>query len=289
MRIRRRSTIGLEGILSRGLEGEAEEGRVRARVLLVGLRMVEREREVEGRCLRRRLVLRSCLGNSLGVVEWAEGLVGPLVSDICILHVKLQCLGCAQEYPADLVCVLTGGGMFGGPGFATFGGGGPGIRVHQFGGNRPRRRPHNHENVPPQTLGAALSSLLPILLLFLLPLLSSLFSGSGSSGPSIRLDTASPPHTLQHNSARLNVPYWVNPSEVQDYTSKKWKDLDKVAEGQFIGRLSSECEWEQGQRQRLANDAQGFFFTDMEKLNRARKMRMPSCEALKEKGYRMPY
>ncbi|TKA24740.1 hypothetical protein B0A50_05728 [Salinomyces thailandicus] len=182
-----------------------------------------------------------------------------------------------------------GGGMFGGPGFATFGGGGPGIRVHQFGGNRPRRRPHNHENVPPQTLGAALSSLLPILLLFLLPLLSSLFSGSGSSGPSIRLDTASPPHTLQHNSARLNVPYWVNPSEVQDYTSKKWKDLDKVAEGQFIGRLSSECEWEQGQRQRLANDAQGFFFTDMEKLNRARKMRMPSCEALKEKGYRMPY
>ncbi|KAK5127510.1 hypothetical protein LTR85_006849 [Meristemomyces frigidus] len=182
-----------------------------------------------------------------------------------------------------------GGGMFNGPGFA-FGGGGPGIRIHQFGGDRPRRRPHNHANAQPQSLGSALQSLLPLLLLFLLPLLSSLFSGSGApAGPAMRFDAATPPHTHQHTSNRLNVPYWVNPSEVQDYTPKKWRELDKVAEGKYIGQLSAECEWEQNQRQRLAQEAQGFFFTDQVKMDRARRMEMPSCRKLEGHGYRLPY
>ncbi|KAK5729489.1 Chaperone protein dnaJ [Elasticomyces elasticus] len=182
-----------------------------------------------------------------------------------------------------------GGGMFNaGPGFA-FGGGGPGIRIHQFGGNRPRQRPHNHENQPPASLGSALQSLLPLLLLFLLPLLSSLFSGTTPSGPGMRFDAAAPPHTLSHTSNRLNVPYWVNPAEVEGYTLKKWRDLDKVAEGKYVGTLSAECEWEQNQRQRLAQEAQGFFFTDYVQLERARKMKMASCQKLEGLGYRVPY
>ncbi|KAK4549876.1 hypothetical protein LTR36_005177 [Oleoguttula mirabilis] len=185
-----------------------------------------------------------------------------------------------------------GGGLFNGPGFAfNMGGGGPGIRVHQFGGDRPRRRPHNHENVrQPQSLGSALQSLLPLLLLFLLPLLSSLFSGSGApSGPAMRFDAATPPHTHQHTSSRLSVPYWVNPAETADYTAKQWKALDKVAEGKYIGQLSAECEWEQSTRQRLAQEAQGFFFTDQTKMDRARRMEMPSCTRLQGYGYRVPY
>ncbi|KAK3670537.1 Chaperone protein dnaJ [Recurvomyces mirabilis] len=183
-----------------------------------------------------------------------------------------------------------GGGMFGAPGFAfNVGGGGPGVRIHQFGGNQPRRRPHNHENAQPQSLGSALTSLLPIILLFLIPLLSSLFSGSTPSGPSMRFDAAVPPHTLSHTSNRLSVPYWVNPSEVSDFTARKWKDLDKVAENKYVNQLSAECEWEQAQRQRLAQEAQGFFFTDQTKLERARRMEMPSCRKLEGYGYRVGY
>ena len=188
-----------------------------------------------------------------------------------------------------------GGGMggFGGPGFVFNMGGGPGIRVHQFGGDRPRRRPHNHENAQPTSPLETLRSLLPLLLLFVLPLLSSIFSGSGSSytGPSVRFgSSAIPPHTLSHTSARLNVPYWVNPVEVQEFTPKKWKELDKIAEGKYVGQLSAECEWEQAQRQRLANEAQGFFFTDQHKLDQARRMEMPSCRRLGEvPGYRGYY
>ena len=188
---------------------------------------------------------------------------------------------------------MGGGGMFGGPfggmgmggpGFVFNMGGGPGIRIHQFGGDRPRRRPHNHEQAQQQTNPSeALRSLLPLLLLFIIPLLSSLFSGSGYSGPSVRFgDAAVSPYTLQHTSARLHVPYWVNPVEVEDYTSRKWKELDKVAEGKYVGQLNAECEWEQSQRNRLFNDAQGFFFPDYAKMERARNMEMPKCRRLGE-------
>lgn len=183
-----------------------------------------------------------------------------------------------------------GGGMggFGGPGFVFNMGGGPGIRIHQFGGDRPRRRPHNHEDQQPQSFFQAIQGLLPLLLLFILPLLSSLFSGaSGPSGPSIRFD-ARPPNTMQHTSNRLHVPYYVNPVEVQDFTSSQWKKLDKVAEGKMIGQLSSACEYEHDVQIRLAQEAQGFFFTDQVKLERARNLPMPNCQKLHGYGYRVP-
>lgn len=172
------------------------------------------------------------------------------------------------------------GGGFGGPGFVFNMGGGPGIRVHQFGGDRPRRRPHNHENQQPASVLQALQGLLPLLLLFVLPLLSSLFGGSTPSGPSIRLDGARPPHTEMHTSSKARVPYWVNPVEVKDFSSRQWRSLDDEAERKYIYVLQAECESEQVHRQRLAQEAQGFFFTDQSKLDQARRMEMPSCRKL---------
>ncbi|KAK4989680.1 Chaperone protein dnaJ [Elasticomyces elasticus] len=184
-----------------------------------------------------------------------------------------------------------GGGMFDtGPNFIfNLNGGGPGIRVHQFGGNRPRRRPHNHENAnaPAPSLSSTLSSLLPLLIFFILPLLSSLFSGSTPASPGMRFDAAIPPHTLQHTSNRLHVPYWVNPQEVADFTSKKWRELDKEAESKYVQKLSIECENQQDLRRRMFQQAQGIFWNDEEKLEEARRMEMASCRRLNELGYRV--
>lgn len=177
------------------------------------------------------------------------------------------------------------GGGFGGPGFMFNMGGGPGIRVHQFGGGHPRRRPHNHQDAPRNHSPLeALRSLLPLLLLFVIPLLSSFFGGGSSSytGPTLRFDAALPPHTLGRTSNRLHVPYWVNPADVSDYTDRKWKDLDKLAEGHYVGTLNTECEIEQNTRTRLINEAHGFFFTDQAKLDQARRMDMSSCKKLQE-------
>ncbi|KAI4844179.1 DUF1977-domain-containing protein, partial [Aureobasidium sp. EXF-8845] len=55
-----------------------------------------------------------------------------------------------------------GGGLFDGPGFVFNMGGGPGVRVHQFGGGAPRRRPQQaprDPNAPPPTLMQSLQSL----------------------------------------------------------------------------------------------------------------------------------
>ncbi|KAI9714404.1 MAG: hypothetical protein M1820_000365 [Bogoriella megaspora] len=187
-----------------------------------------------------------------------------------------------------------GGGLFDtGPGFVfnlngnTFGG--PGVRVRQFGGGRPQRRPHNHEdNGPPPSFLQTIAGLLPLLLLFLLPLLSSIFSGSGSSysGPKIAFHST-PPYTLSRSSHNLKIPYFVNPADTTEYTSSKWRALDRTAESRYMGILRDECEIEAAQRDRLVQEAQGFFWQDSEKMAKARSMELKSCRRLNElsRGY----
>ena len=180
------------------------------------------------------------------------------------------------------------GGGFGGPGF-IFNMGGPGIRIHQFGGDRPRRRPHNHENQPnePASMWRVIQGILPLLILFVLPVLSSLFSGSGSPGPSLRFDSAVPPHTMQRTTSQLKIPYFINPRDVEDYTNKHWRDLDKVAESKYIEQLSKECEWEQSERQREIWESHGLFFTDHDRIKRVRAKVLQSCQKLNSHGYKI--
>ena len=184
--------------------------------------------------------------------------------------------------------MAIGGGIFDtGPGFVFNLGGGPGVRVHQFGGGRPRRRPGTAQppgSEPAPSVSSALSSLLPLLLLFVLPLLSSLFSGSGSSGPSLIFDGPKVPYTQKHISHRLKVQYFVQPAEVADYSNKNWKRLDEQAENSYVHNLNIHCDYENRQQQQLKQEAMGFFYDDNEKMDRARRMEKPSCKRLKELG-----
>jgi DnaJ family protein B protein 12 len=162
----------------------------------------------------------------------------------------------------------------GGNGFVFNMGGGPGMRVHQMGGNGPRRRPHNHANQPPASPMAALQSLLPLLLLFIIPLLSSLFSGGAPTFPITRFDKAAP-YTQHHASAKLNVDYYFNPKDTADYTKRNWRDLDSHVENKYIQRLGSECEWESSLKQRARQEARGFWSRDEVKWQRAEAMGTP--------------
>ncbi|KAI9843897.1 MAG: hypothetical protein M1837_006051 [Sclerophora amabilis] len=179
-----------------------------------------------------------------------------------------------------------GGGMFStGPQFMFDLGGGPGVRIHQFGGNRPRRRPReaNDPDQPAPTLSSTLSNLLPLLILFVLPLLSSLFSSSEStSGPTFRFESPSPPHILHRLTPNLKINYYVNPNDVAEYTGRKLKQLDQRAEVSYVGKLRSECEVEMSARQRVMQDAQGWFFQDVDKMREARAMDQRSCRRLDE-------
>ena len=187
---------------------------------------------------------------------------------------RAQCLRC------------VGGGMFDtGPQFVFNMGGGPGFRVHQFGGGRPRTRPRqaNGQNDDRQQgAWAALSNLLPLLILFVLPLLSSLFS-SIPTGPSIHFQE-NPPATMRRTTPRVKVDYWVNPTEVEDYSNRKLHELDRKAENQYITSLQHECQIEIKTRNRMVEDAQGWFFVDENKMRDARKYNMKACKRLEQWG-----
>lgn len=181
----------------------------------------------------------------------------------------------------------TGGGMFDtGPQFVFNLGGGPGFRVHQFGGGRPRRRPReaNGAEERPQSALGVLSNLLPLLILFVLPLLSSLFSSAMPSGPSIHFQPG-PPNTMHRTSNRLKVDYYLNPQDVEDYSGRKMNDLDKKAETQYITNLQYECQIETRTRNRMVEDAQGWFFQDENKMREARNYDMRACRRLDSWGF----
>ncbi|PYH77212.1 J domain-containing protein [Aspergillus brunneoviolaceus CBS 621.78] len=175
------------------------------------------------------------------------------------------------------------GGGFGGPQFVFNMGGGPGFRVHQFGGQRPRRRPReaNGQSEPAPSLWSTFQQLLPLILLFVLPWISSRFSGTPTpSGPSYRFDAAVSPHTLHRTTPKLNIDYFVNPRDVDDYSARKFRQLDQRVEVDYVTKLRYECDSEIHTRDRMIQDAQGWFFPDVEKIKEARSMELKSCKRL---------
>lgn len=163
-------------------------------------------------------------------------------------------------------------------------GGGPGFRVHQFGGGVPRRRPRaaaNNESEPAVDGWGFVRQLLPLILLFVLPLLSSLLSGSSSpAGPSYRVDTPQSPYTMGRTTPRLNLNYFVNPLEVEDFSARKFRQLDQRVEVDYIAKIQYDCESEQHMQERKIQDAQGWFFPDIEKMKEARAMELKACRRL---------
>lgn len=169
-------------------------------------------------------------------------------------------------------------------------GGGPGIRVHQFPGGGPRRRPTTAQPNGTQqqpSLSSTLSSLLPLLFLFVLPLLSSLFSsGSQDQGPSVVFESPRGTNTHARTSSQLKIPYWVRPNDVTGYTKRDWSNLDTWAEKKYIHTVNVNCEKERYQQSKLEQEAQGWLFVDEVKLRQARDLPMPYCRRLRELGIR---
>jgi DnaJ family protein B protein 12 len=78
----------------------------------------------------------------------------------------------------------------------------------------------------------------------------------------------------------------VNPVEVEDYTTRKWKKLDEAVETRYIHAVNTNCEQEHMQQRRMVDEAQGWFYPDLQKMNEARNMPMPNCRRLQELGIR---
>ncbi|EAQ86793.1 hypothetical protein CHGG_08046 [Chaetomium globosum CBS 148.51] len=198
--------------------------------------------------------------------------------------------------PEEMFARFFGGGGFGGP-FGGFDGGpqfvfnfggGPGVRVHQFGGARPRARPRNPGQEEPASIWTTIFGLLPILLLVVWPILSSIFSGISSSTPatpSMVFDEPHPPlYTMERTMPHFKVRYYLNPVDVHSYTPAKLASLDKRAEVVLVQQLRIKCENEVSHKQQLRNAAQGWFFQDPDKMEVAKAFDMPACNRLNSLG-----
>ncbi|KAM7201169.1 DnaJ domain containing protein, partial [Naviculisporaceae sp. PSN 640] len=169
--------------------------------------------------------------------------------------------------------------------------GGPGVRVHQFGGARPRGRPRNPtqpgqpEEEP--SIFNTLIGLLPILLLFIFPILSSLFADSGPKLPTIIVDNPEPPYTMQRMMPQTSTRYFLDPKEVAGWTTQKLNQLDKQAEVQFVNNLGTKCEQERANRAKLEDEAQGWFKADPAKMAIAQAYPMPACQRLRSMNVRI--
>ncbi|KAB5582413.1 hypothetical protein GE09DRAFT_1049429 [Coniochaeta sp. 2T2.1] len=198
--------------------------------------------------------------------------------------------------PEEMFARFFGGGGFGGPfgggAFDTgpqfvFNFGGPGVRVHQFGGARPRRRPRDPNQPEPETsITSTLMGLLPILLLFIFPLLSSIFGGDAPPAtPNMAFDFPQPPvYTAERTMPNLNVKYFVDPKDVADYSKYKLGQLDKTAEVNYVRKLKMQCDNEILHQRRLEQEAQGWIYQDPVKMEVARNLDMPACRRLQQLG-----
>ncbi|KAK9464454.1 DnaJ domain-containing protein [Lipomyces arxii] len=199
--------------------------------------------------------------------------------------------------PDELFNMFFGGG--GATGFqSSFGGfGGPGIRVHSFGGSpfsfgggaspfNQQRRPAQQQEGDDSFSPRMLIQLLPLILLFLVPILSSLFdSGSSSENTKARFEfTPSPPYTAERYTPKYHVPFYVNPKDIADLTDRRLSLLDQRAENTYVRMLQNKCDLEFEIRQRKLDDSQGWFFVNQEKYDAAKSMKLESCDRLKTMG-----
>ncbi|TQS38593.1 hypothetical protein Golomagni_00899 [Golovinomyces magnicellulatus] len=196
--------------------------------------------------------------------------------------------------PEEMFRRFFGGGAMGGfggnPGFVFNMGGGPGIRVQQFGGATPRRRPRNANAQQEQeaSIRQTIMSFLPLIIILVLPIFSSLISSFTSSppGPTMRFDGPVQPHTLHRRTNILNINYYIDPDEVKSFTPSKWNSLDKQAEINFVNQLNLDCQKEIQTKEDIINQAQGWFSTDPGKMLEARNLPMTACRRLESFGLR---
>lgn len=201
--------------------------------------------------------------------------------------------GGAAPFNDDIFNMFFGGGRQAeGPAF-TFGNNG--FTFHSFGdqqpffgGNqfRPRQQPRARTQQQQQqqqepSLLDSLRQLLPLLLLFVVPLLSSLFSELSTPEYSFH---KTPQFSVERTTPRYKIPFYVTPQmeNKKDMTTKKFRNFDDKVENLYVQDKRSKCSREQILKNELIEDAQGWFFVDEEKMERAQNMAMPNCQFLRK-------
>lgn len=172
-----------------------------------------------------------------------------------------------------------------GPGIFSFGGVGPGM----FGFERQQARAERAraaaagDETPMSQTRRLLIQLIPFLILFLLPYITSVFDRSTS--PAAKFSFVSrKPYVDERFTSRYNIPYYVNPKEAQKLSSRELRALDKHVETRFVSKTRQACHQERALQQDMMRSAEGWFTRDEELYQKALNMPTVNCDILESLG-----
>lgn len=186
-------------------------------------------------------------------------------------------------FEEDLFDMFFGGGRMGGGRPTGFTFGNQGFTFQSFGGDPFARRAPPRPQRPqesPQLLMDLLRQLLPLLFVIVVPLLLGLLS---SQGPKY-LFSHSPSFTEKHSTPNYEISYFVSRDQhIKNAQNQRYFDkLGRQVERDYIENKRLQCNYERMERQRLMDESYGWLYNDEEKLEKARKMPMPSCNKLRK-------
>lgn len=200
--------------------------------------------------------------------------------------------------------VQFGGSPFGGPVFTTtFGPGG-------FTSTRARPRQANaRPQEAPRGIKGMLLQLFPILFFLFMAFSGTFFDlfASFFTTPDPTYSFAYSPHfsLVRTTGGKLDIPYFVHPesfhahpiyastneagSNSKEVKSPELKRFEKGVEEKWINMKYNECARTKEYVERKVESMRGVFGigADWEGIKKLRKEKIPACEALKEKGYRI--
>lgn len=135
------------------------------------------------------------------------------------------------------------------------------------------QREHRHREEQQQGGMSAFVQLLPIIIAILLSMASSFFI----SDPAYSL-SVSTKYPIMRRTHNLQVPYYVKENFHSEYQGSV-KRLELSVEEEYMSNLRHQCYREKSYRDSMIWKARNF--GDQELYNNAQKIKMPSCEALK--------
>jgi DnaJ family protein B protein 12 len=128
---------------------------------------------------------------------------------------------------------------------------------------------------------------LPIILILIFPILSFLFGGDDATPavPHMSFEfPQAPSYIAERHMPNIPVSYYVDPNDVATWNAYKLNQLDKRAESNFLTKLKYDCENEHMLKQRLEQEARGWFRPDPAKMEMAANLELPACNRLRQFG-----
>lgn len=201
--------------------------------------------------------------------------------------------GFGNDFQDDIFNMFFGGGMpqgRGGP--QTFSFGNNGFTFSSFGGGqdffssareqqrRQQRRRHEEQQRKQPSAWDTFLQILPLVVILLGMLLTTLFQ---DDTPDFSFRKTSR-FNLERHTPKHKIPFYVKPGFTDGLNAKKLKNFDNKVEALYVRDTQNNCAREQIRRNDMMDDAQGWFFTDIRKLEKAQNMPMPSCKRLEELG-----